>query len=85
MSACEPHREWIEEQVRLGRNATSIYRELVDRHGFDHQYNSVKRFVGGLKQTDPERFDVLEFPPGEEARVDYGQGAPTLAPAEVYR
>ena len=24
-SACEPYREWIEEQVRLGRNAVSIY------------------------------------------------------------
>ena len=23
-SACEPHRDWIEEQVRLGRNATAI-------------------------------------------------------------
>ncbi|WP_349320113.1 IS21 family transposase [Asticcacaulis sp. MM231] len=85
VSACEPHRAWIEDQVRLGRNAMSIYRELVDRHGFDHQYNSVKRFVGGLKQTDPERFDVLEFPPGEEAQVDYGQGAPTLAPNGKYK
>ena len=28
-SACEPHREWIEQQVRLGRNATAIYQELV--------------------------------------------------------
>ncbi len=61
MSACEPHREWIEDQVRLGRNAMSIYRELVDRHGFGNHYNSVKRFVGGLKQADPERFDVLEL------------------------
>jgi hypothetical protein len=24
-SACEPHREWIEAQVRLGRNAMAIY------------------------------------------------------------
>jgi hypothetical protein len=24
-SACEPHREWIEDQVRLGRNAVAIY------------------------------------------------------------
>ena len=85
MSACEPHREWIEEQVRLGRNAMSIYRELVGLHGFGNHYNSVKRFVGGLKQTDPERFDVLEFPPGEEAQVDYGQGAPTLAPNGKYK
>src|SRR5438552_2490875 len=32
-SACEPHCEWIEAQVRVGRNATAIYQELVDRFG----------------------------------------------------
>lgn len=30
-SACEPHRAWIEEQVRLKRNAQAIYQDLVDR------------------------------------------------------
>ena len=32
-SACEPHREWIEAQVRLGRNAVAIDQELVDQRG----------------------------------------------------
>jgi transposase len=59
-SACAPHRAWIEEQVALGRNATAIYQELVEGHGFTHRYNSVKRFVRALKRRDPERFDVLE-------------------------
>lgn len=76
-SACEPHRAWIEAQVALGRNAVSIYQELVDTYGFQHRYNSVKRFVARLRAREPERFDVLEFLPGEEAQVDYGQGAPT--------
>lgn len=67
LSACEPHRAWIEVQVGLGRNAVSIYQDLVEQFGFEHAYNSVKRFVGRLKQRAPERFDVLEFPPGEEA------------------
>ena len=48
-SACEPHREWITQQVRLGRNAVGIYQDLVDSHGFAAKYNSVKRFVAGLK------------------------------------
>lgn len=77
-SACEAHRAWIEAQVELGRNGVSIYQDLVERHGFAHAYNSVKRFVAALKRRAPERFDVLEFLPGEEAQVDYGQGAPTL-------
>jgi len=79
-SACEPHREWIEAQVCLGRNATAIYQELVDRFGFTQRYNSVKRFCGHLRSRQPEQFDRLEFLPGEEAQVDYGEGAPTLYP-----
>ncbi len=78
-SACAPHRTWIETQVALGRNAVAIYQDLVEQHGFAHCYNSVKRFVRALKQRDPERFDVLESAPGEEAQVDFGQGALTLS------
>jgi transposase len=84
-SACEPHRAWIEAQVGLGRNAVAIYQDLVERHGFTHAYNSVKRFVATLKRRAPERFDVLEFPAGEEAQVDYGEGAPTLSRNGKYK
>ena len=64
-SACEQHRAWIEEQVALGRNAQSIYQDLVERFAFTHRYNSVKRFVRSLRARDPERFDVLDSLPGE--------------------
>lgn len=64
--------------MQLGRNAQAIYQDLVDQFGFEHRYNSVKRFVRGMKVRDPERFDVLESLPGEEAQVDFGQGALTL-------
>ena len=80
VSECAPHREWIEAQVDLKRNAMSIYQDLVEMHGFCHKYSSVRRYVKGLKRRDPERFDFLEFDPGEEAQVDYGEGAPTLLP-----
>lgn len=79
-SACEVHSEFIAEQVRLGRNAKAIYQHLVDDFAFTHRYNSVKRFVRSLKHKDPEQFDRLEFLPGEESQVDYGQGAPTRDP-----
>jgi transposase len=84
-SACEPHRVWIEQQVALGRNAVAIYQDLVERHDFTHRYNSVKRFVRTLKRRDPERFDVLESAPGEEAQVDFGLGALTLMASGKYR
>ncbi|SAL88771.1 integrase catalytic subunit [Caballeronia arvi] len=79
-SASEPHREWIEQQVRLQRNAQAIYQDLVDQFGFTASYDSVKRFVRALRHVDPEQFDRLAFIVGEESQVDYGEGAPTLDP-----
>ncbi len=85
-SLCEPHRTFIEAQLRLGRNAMALYQELVDEHGFTGRYNSVKRFVGRLRVREPEQFDRLSFGPGEEMQVDYGEGAPTLVPgSDRYR
>ena len=79
-SLCEVHREFIEAQLRLRRNATAIYQDLVDSHGYTGAYNSVKRFVAKLRHKEPEQFDRLSFLPGEEMQVDYGEGAPTLVP-----
>jgi transposase len=85
-SACEHHRPWIEEQVRLGRNAVAIYQDLVERFAFEHKYNSVKRFCRALRRKNPIQYDRLEFPPGEEAQVDYGLGALTRKPGtNTYR
>lgn len=86
VSACEPHRAFIEAQLRLRRNFTSIYQELVDRFGFAAGYNSVKRFCGTVVAREPEQFDRLEFAPGEEVQVDYGEGAMTRVPgSDRYR
>lgn len=79
-SASEPHREWIEQHVRLQRNAQAIYQDLVDQFGFTASYDSVKRFVRALRHVDPEQFDRLAFACGEESQVDYGEGAPTGDP-----
>ena len=58
-SLCEPHREFIEAQLRLKRNAVAIFQDLVDTHGFAGQYDSVKRFVAKLRRKEPEQFDRL--------------------------
>jgi transposase len=85
-SKCEPHRAFIDAQLRLGRNAMAIYQDLVDRYGFEGAYNSVKRFAATLRHKAPEQFDRLSFQPGEEMQVDYGEGAPTRVPgSERYR
>ena len=85
-SSCEPHREFIEAQLRLRRNAMAIYQDLVDHHGFAGAYNAVKRFVARVRQREPEQFDRLSFLPGEEMQVDYGEGALTRVPgSDRYR
>ena len=85
-SACEPHRAFIEAQLHLRRNYTSIYQDLVDRFSFTASYNSVKRFAGTIVAKEPEQFDRLEFAPGEEVQVDYGEGALTrVAGTDRYR
>lgn len=79
-SACSVHHDWIAVEVAKNRNAMSIYQDLVEIFGFTNCYNSVKRYVRSLKRKDPEQYDRLDFLPGEEAQVDYGQGAFTLHP-----
>ena len=74
-SVSEPYREAIEQGLRQGRNAMSIWQELVDRHGFPGSYESVKRFVRRQRGIQPvEARAVIVTAPGEEAQVDYGTG-----------
>ena len=77
-SVCEVHREAIELGLSRGRNATAIFQDLVDAHGFTGGYQSVKRFVRKLRgKQSPEARVVIQTAPGEEAQVDYGSG-PTV-------
>jgi transposase len=74
-SACEPYRELIEAALASGRNATAIWQDLVDDHGFVARYASVKRYVSKLKASAaPEAHPSIFTPPGQEAQVDYGEG-----------
>jgi len=75
VSACKPYREAIELALSNGRNAMSIWQDLVDQNGFAGGYQSVKRFVRQLRgKCTPEARVVIETAAGEEAQVDYGSG-----------
>ena len=81
-STCEPYREIIEAALSKGRNAVAIYQDLVDHHGFQARYASVKRFVRRLLGSPaPEARVVIVTAPGEEAQVDYGTGPMVRDPA----
>jgi len=74
-SACEPYRELVERGVEQGRDAMSIWQDLVDDHGFGHGYQSVRRFVVKLRgERVVEAHPVIATAPGEEGQVDYGDG-----------
>jgi transposase len=80
-SSCEPHRSFIEAEFAKGRNAVAIYQDLVEHHGYVGAYNAVKRFVHSLRDGgDRKSYCRFETAPGEEAQVDYGEGAPTRDP-----
>jgi transposase len=74
-STCEPYRENIELWLSHGRNATAIWQDLVDQHGYSGGYQTVKRFVRKLAGAhSPQAVGIILTQPGEEAQVDYGTG-----------
>ena len=74
-SVCELFREAIELGLSKGRNAKAIWQDLVDSSGFAGGYQSVKRFIRGLRgMSSPEACAVIETAAGEECQVDYGSG-----------
>jgi transposase len=73
--ACESFDEFICEGLARGRNAMSIYQDLVSVHGFKGSYASVMRYVRRLRGNVPlEARVVILTEPGHEAQVDYGEG-----------
>lgn len=79
-SACQPFLPVIEEKLTQGLSGRRIYQDLVEEHGFCGSYQSVKRFLRGLRDRSPLPFRRMECDPGEEAQVDFGRGAAVLQP-----
>lgn len=81
-SLCAPYRGLIEAALALGRNAKGTYQQLVDLHGFQGGYESVKRYVRTLRvHPTREAHPVIETAAGDEAQVDYGEGPMVREPA----
>jgi transposase len=78
ISDCEPYRQIIRSKLEQGLSAQRIHQDLVSDHGFGSGYDSVKRFVRKLGAAVPLPFRRMECPPGQEAQVDFGTGAPIL-------
>lgn len=74
-SLCAGDAVWIGEQVEAGLSAQRIFQDMREDRGYLGAYESVKRFVRRLRQTDPRRYYRIEVEPGTEAQVDFGTGA----------
>jgi transposase len=78
-SGCARYREKIEAKLEAGLSAQRIFQDLREETGFTGSYYSVRRYVRKLGRRRSLPFRRLEQPPGEEAQVDFGSGAPVLA------
>jgi len=76
-AAC--YHDAIDEKLEQGLSIQRIWQDLVEDYGYGHSYESVKRYV--RRQRKKHRLvGVMHSAPGEEAQVDFFQGAPTLHP-----
>jgi transposase len=82
-SHCEPYRAAIVEALERGLTAQRIWQDLRSEHGFTESYQSVQRFVRGLRTAHPLPFRRMECDPGAEAQIDFGAGAPVIVPVDA--
>jgi transposase len=67
--------QWRKEKVEM----TAILQRLRER-GYAGSYSSVRRFVKGLRTSQPEVFVRIECKPGEEGQADFGYAGWLLDP-----
>ena len=79
VSDCEPHRERILEALSQGLSGVRIHQNLQVDHGKRApSYHSVRRYIARLRGHSADPFRRIEVPPGQEAQVDFGTGAPII-------
>jgi transposase len=76
-SAAAAYRDVILEKLELGLTIQRVFQDLQEEYGYGHSYESVKRYVRKLTWRR-RAAGVMHSLPGEEAQVDFFQGAPTL-------
>ena len=74
-SRCAAYHEQINLGLEQGLDARRIWQDLRFDYGYEGGYDSVKRYVRKLKESEPQRIWRMETLPGEEAQVDFGTGA----------
>lgn len=73
-SLCENHSSLIHAKVANGLTAQRVFQDLQAEVAFTGSYESVKRYVGKLREEQPELVCRIEVEPAEEVQVDFGAG-----------
>jgi len=81
-SQASPWLAWLLEQWEQGLSAKRIHQDLLVKHpaAAAVSYDSVRRLLKKHGATAPVPFRRMESPPGFEAQVDFGTGAPVVGP-----
>jgi len=77
-SKAAPFSQQIKEKLEKGQHGRSIYQDLYLEEEYRGSYDSIKRFIRNLRKHHRKLYARMETAPGEEAQVDFGQGAPNL-------
>lgn len=83
----DPYREvvekWLAEDekapIKQRHTAKRIYKRLEDEYRFEGGESTVRHFVAGLRQRQPEVFIPLEAAWGQQAQLDWGQALVRMA------
>jgi transposase len=78
-SAAAGYHDVIVAKLEQGLTVQRVWQDLVEEYGYAHSYESVKRYARQLRKQR-RVVGVMHSAPGEEAQVDFFQGAPTLHP-----
>jgi len=81
-SAACPWVDWLIEQRSKGLSAKRIHQDLLTEFpgARNVSYDSVRRLLKRQGATLPVPFRRMESPPGHEAQIDFGTGAPVVGP-----
>ena len=81
-SVASPWLAWLLEQRERGLSAKRIHQDLLVEHpaAAAVSYDSVRRLLKKHGAARPVPFRRMESPPGFEAQVDFGTGAPVTGP-----
>lgn len=72
-SQIQPFTSEIRDRLLQRLSAQRIYQDLVEEHGYQGSYDSVKRYVRKLRKKVRRFTDRLDHVPGREAQVDFGK------------